>query len=105
MVPDSEIRRAESWYITYREGIANIIFAQADIRFSRYLIASFLTEASNREAFFEENAYLEPTPTEVDRILMIAYLRALASTSCLINAEEILEIQVKEGEVPLEFCP
>jgi cytidyltransferase-like protein len=99
---DAEISGQERWFLRYRQGLANTIFAQEDIRFSRFVAAHMLLEAWDRDKFFQENGDMDPKPTEVDRTLMIAYLRALVSCSGLINGEEMREIQEKEGRVSLE---
>lgn len=95
-------RQKDTWFVKYGEGIPGGVFVQEDLRFSRMIIASMLTEAWNEGKFYVHNAGLKPEPDEVDRLYLINYLQSIASLTGLLNGEEIRLIQERKGVVPLE---
>lgn len=90
------------WFLDCQKGLQSLISAQEDVRFSRFLAASMLIEAWNREEFFTENGRMNPEPSELDRMLLITYLQLLVSCTGLINGEEIKKIQESGGKIGLD---
>lgn len=98
---DLILKEENTWFSKYAREVSSAIFIQEDVRLSRIIIASMLTEAWDERRFFEENAGLKPEPDETDRMLLIAHLQRLASFTGLLNGEEIWRIQGFEGKIPL----
>ena len=100
----NELLRSQpgSWFHKHGLAIPGAIFANPDIRASRLMIASMLIEAWDKNLFFQENGHLEPKPSESDRMSMIAFLQQIASSTGLINGEEIRMIQNTERPISLE---
>jgi len=95
-----------TWFGKFGRTALSTIFIQKDVRFSRALVSNMLTEAWNESEFFEENGHMIPSPDEVDRMHLICHLQHIASSTGLLNGEEIRKIQESEGRVLIQdFLP
>ena len=100
--PDNLFRQEDTWFSRHGSGVTSPLFFQEDIRISRLVEASMLTEAWDRERFFEENRGLKPEADEVDRLSLISYLQQIVSFTGLLSGEEIRSIQRERGRLPLD---
>lgn len=93
---------AAGWFLDYGVTSIDFMFSIPDIRRSRIVMASMLTEACNPDEFFTENGHMNPSPNETDRNLQIAWLEEFATHTGLLHSDEIEKIRNLNGKIPLE---
>lgn len=99
-----DIAGSTSWFNRYGLSAPRLAVTHPDLRVAKMVTASMLIEAWDRDAFYKRNSDMLPLPDEFDRILYINWLQAIASTTGLLNGEEINLIQECEGKInPIVF--